>query len=452
MLDKKTIYLTICAFGFGLASTLQIANLSTILQFAGFKSHLISYLWLIAPMTGLICQPIIGILSDNMHSKYGRRRPLFLFSTVCGVCGIIFLPFTSNWLLLILLIILLDIGANGNAQLARALILDLTKGKQRTQAFSWSSALSGLGSMFGGMLPWLLINIFHFSNKPEYKQMLPLYIKYTFLIGAFLYLFFSCITLLMVKENKTKKNPNQQAVYKKLFSFGKNMVVSVKKLPLLFWDLSYILLFAWIATFSVWNYLNINIAQTIFDMPHHLSDNLEKTGSYLAQANVWTSTYMGILQLSSTLFAFLIPIINKHFSIQRIFSFGLLVGGISLIIITWTTNTHIIALLMILYGITWSTLTICPYDIFAKIIPKTNNGYYMGIINIAIVLPQILTGLFLGSIYKFAFSQQASKIILMAGLLLIIGALFSLRKQFNKKSKPHSLLRTKRLKMRFREN
>ena len=88
MLDKKILYLTICAFGFGLASTLQIANLSTTLQFAGFKSHLITYLWLIAPITGLICQPIIGLVSDNMHSKFGRRRPLFLLSKLMVLYGI----------------------------------------------------------------------------------------------------------------------------------------------------------------------------------------------------------------------------------------------------------------------------------------------------------------------------------------------------------------------------
>lgn len=436
MRDKETFYLTLCAFGFGLASTLQIANLSTILQFAGFKSHLISYLWIIAPVTGLICQPVIGILSDNMHSRFGRRRPLFLISTLFGLCGILFLSFTTSSLLLILLIILLDVGTNGNAQLSRALILDLTKGKQRTRAFSWSCALSGLGSIFGGMLPWLLINVLHFSNKPEYKGVLPLYVKYTFVISAIFYLISSCVTLVMVKEKKATKNNNQSAAYQILLFFKRDMIVSIRKLPLLFWDLSYILLFAWIAIFSVWNYLNIDIAQILFQMPASVNENLDKTGSYLTRANVWTSTYIGILQLSSTLFAFLIPVLNKHFSIQRIFSFGLLMGGMSLIAITCTANTYVIAVLIIFYGMTWSTLTICPYDIFATFIPEKNNGYYMGIINIAIVFPQILAGLFLGSVYRLVFSHQASRIILMAGLFLIISALFSLRKQFNKKQGP----------------
>jgi maltose/moltooligosaccharide transporter len=428
----KNFYLTICAFGFGLVSTIQIANLTTILQFAGFQSHLITYLWILAPITGLICQPIIGIISDNMHSKFGRRRPLFLVSTVLGLCGVLFLPFTSHPLLLILLIILLDLGANGNAQLSRALILDLTTGKERTRAFSWSSALSGLGSLCGGMLPWLLIHIFHFSNQPEYKGLLPLYIKYTFVISAFFYLFFSCITLFMIKEKKTNKNLNKSQFDNVFLFFKKNTIKSIKKLPNIFWDLSYILLFAWIAVFSVWNFLNIDIAQTVFQMPTTSVDDMNKTGSYIAQANIWTSTYIGILQLSSTIFAFLIPFLNKYLRIQQVFTLGLFSGGISLILITATSNKYTIAILMVLYGVSWATLTICPYDIFAKIIPKKNNGYYMGIINMAVVIPQIVTGLFLGPLYKFVFSQQASKIILMAGFLLMVSALLSMRRQFNK--------------------
>jgi maltose/moltooligosaccharide transporter len=115
-----------------------------------------------------------------------------------------------------------------------------------------------------------------------------------------------------------------------------------------------------------------------------------------------------------------------------VFTLGLFSGGISLILITATSNKYTIAILMVLYGVSWATLTICPYDIFAKIIPKKNNGYYMGIINMAVVIPQIVTGLFLGPLYKFVFSQQASKIILMAGFLLMVSALLSMRRQFNK--------------------
>jgi maltose/moltooligosaccharide transporter len=429
MINKKIFYLTICSFGIGLASTLQIANLSTILQFAGFKAHVIGYLWLIAPLTGMICQPVIGLLSDNLYTQYGRRRPLFLASTLMGFLGLLFLPFTQSSILLIALIVLLDIGANGNAQLARALILDLTRGKERVKSFSWATALAGLGAMSAGVLPWILLHFCSFAQGEAYQ--LPAYIRATFLTGAILYLFFSLITFFMVKERNVKKRYGSQITYKDLLPFAK-IIAAMKKLPGGFWKLSYTLFFAWIAIFSLWNYLNIDIAQAILHMPPMVTDDLEKSGRYLAQANVLTSFYFSILQLSSTLFALSIPALNRRFSIKQIFTMGLMIGGFSLIIMALTSNKYFMVLLMIFYGITWATLSICPYDIFAKLISKKNYGFYMGIFNLAIVLPQIIIGLFLGVIFKYFFSSQAYHIILMAGIFLLASSLFNLKQRLRK--------------------
>ncbi|MBA2649574.1 MAG: MFS transporter [Legionella sp.] len=428
MNKNKIFYLAICAFGYGLATNLQVANLSTILQFSGFKSHFISYLWLIAPITGMIIQPIIGLLSDSMNSPYGRRRPLFLISTLLGVFSLVCLPYAHSTALIILLIILLDIGANGNAQLSRALILDTAHKSERTKAFSWSTALAGLGAMSAGALPWILIHVFHFSSAAEVKTDLPLYVNYTFIIGALCYLLASMVTLIMVREEEfTAPKTNKKIGFLHTIQGLKE---SIHSFPIEFWKLSYILFFAWMAIFAVWNYLNLDIAQTVFGMPVKLTDNLEKSSGYLNHANVLSSNYFGLLQLSSTLFALMIPSLNRVFEINKLFAIGLGLGGLSLVGIAFTANTSLIAILIIFYGIGWATLSTCPYTIFGDMIPEKNIGYNMGIFNILIVFPQIVIGLTLGTIYKYLFINNASMVILMAGFFLLIAMFLSFNSCF----------------------
>lgn len=432
-MNRRTMfYLTICAFGFGLASNLQVANLSTILQFSGFKSHIISYLWLIAPITGMFIQPIIGVLSDNIHSRYGRRRPLFLISTSLGVFSLVCLPFAHETLYIVLLIILLDIGGNGNAQLSRALILDNANEKDRTKAFSWSTALAGLGALSGGALPWVLINLFNFSNAAQANNQLPTYVEYTFVIGAVCYLVTSLVTLFFVKEKivpaaTTKLNFNVIHLTK---AFNK----SLRQLPADFWKLSYILFFGWIAIFSVWNYLTIDIAQTVFHMPSHITDDIGQSSFYLTQANVLSSNYFGLLQLSSTVFALFIPYLNRFFKINHIFALGLGMGGFSLIAIALSTNSLVIAVFIAFYGIGWATLSTCPYTMFGNMISDKNIGYNMGIFNLAIVIPQIIIGLCLGFVYKHLFMNYAPLVILVAGCSLIIAMFLSFNSYFKEKS------------------
>lgn len=418
-MNKKFFYLSISAFGFSLAGMLQVTYLSTLLQFAGFKSHLISYLWLVPPITGLICQPLIGLLSDNVHTKFGRRRPFFIFSTLSGVLGLLLLPFTHHFLLLLMLIILLDIGTNGNSQILRAFILDVTKGQDRIKALSWTSALGSLGAVFGCLLPWILIHLLSFSTVPV-KQGLPFYIQLIFMLGAGIYFACAFITLITIKEPVIfKQNLKITFLLKDLFR-------ALTKLPKKFLELSYVLFFVWIAFFSVWNYLNIAVAQTILHMPVEWTDNLERSGAYLSRANVWTAGYFGIVQLSSTLFAFFIPWLNKRLSTSKILTIGLMSGGLSLILISLSIDKYHIVFFTIFYGIAWAILQTCPYDIFATLIPKKNNGYYLGIFNIAVVLPQILTGLTLGLIYQYIFLNKAFMVILMSGICLLIGLFLNL--------------------------
>jgi maltose/moltooligosaccharide transporter len=408
-----------------MATNLQIAHLSIILQFSGFESYIISYFWLIPPLIGLFIQPILGLISDNVRTRFGNRKPIFFISTLLGVVSVIYLPLAHDTLFIIFLIILLNIGINGSGQIARILILETIKEEDQTLAFSWATALGGLGAATAGILPWVVASIPNFSNQSAINGVLPRHIYFSFIIGAVCYLLTSLITLVMVKEkNRDMTEPIEVSNSTSLLLW-KFICLSFKRFPAEFWKLSYVLFFAWTAMFAIWNYLHISIAQNLFHMPIHITDNIQLSAPYLAQANLWTSNYFGIMYITSTFVAFIIPYINNFITINRIFILGLGIGGLALTFIAFSTNNLLTIILMGLFGISWATITTCPYTIFSGMLPTSNKGYYMGIFNIIIVIPQIITGLFLGYIYKYLFFKNAAYVVIFAGICLFISMFLS---------------------------
>lgn len=427
MIDRENLYLTACAFGLGLSGALEVANLSTILQLSGIKAHLISYLWLIAASIGFFTQLTVGILSDNLYTRFGQKRPLFVFCTLACFIGILGLPFARTTFYLIVFILLLNLGLNGNLQLLHLLILDLKEAKAKTKAFIWLGGLSGLGAMTGGLLPWLFVNVFHFPRKIT-QHILPDYLYLTFVIGAILFFLSSLITFLTIKESIGQQVVLKKIKVKEIILLGKTLCYSLWNFPK-FLGISYSLLFAWGAVFSFCTYLSIFIAQLIYHMPSTLVDDYQAIQVYLTKANVLASNYVSLFQTSSLCFSFLILYLNKHYTIQQIFTVSLLAGGLSFILMTLFANPYIMSIFIIIYGATWASLAICPFAIFAQVVPKENKGFHFGLLNTMTVIPQVIMGLCVGKIYKYVFLNHASYIMIMAGFGFLASAYFSFREQ-----------------------
>lgn len=425
---RHIFYLTVCVFGISMSTILQIAHLSIILQFAGFGSHVISYFWLIPPLIGLFIQPILGLISDNVHTRFGNRKPILVISTLLGVVSVIFLPLAHDTLLIIFLIILFNIGINGGALIVCIFIFETIREEERTLAFSWATALGGLGAATAGILPWAVTIKLNLTNQPALNGALPRPIYYSFIIGAICYVLSSLITLVMIKEKNRDKMEPSDISFSTLVLFWKSLCLSFNKFPSAFWKLSHTLFFSWAAIFAIWNYLNISIAQTVFHMPIDITDNIQLSAPYLARANLWTSNYFGIMYITSTLFALVIPYINNFISINRIFTLGLSIGSLALTCIAFSTNNLLTFILMGFFGISWATITTCPFAIFSRMLPETSNkGYYLGLFNSVIVIPQIITGLFLGYIYKYLFFKNAAYVVMFAGICLFISVFLSVK-------------------------
>ncbi len=417
----KIINIVICSFGFSFASTMQFANLSTILQFMGFHDQYLSLIWLIAPLTGIISQPIIGIISDNLETSYGKRLPIFFTSSLLATVALLVLPFYNSVLFVISMILFLEIGTNGNNQLQKVLILELLPKKQHTLAFSLSTAISGIGALLAAIIPFILVKIFNITNLVTHNHLPPPSLQYGFTISAIIYFCFCLWTIIGTKE-KNKKFEKKKQTLIMLFHFNNIL----KRLPRVFWEISIIQFFTWIAVFTVWNYLTLAIAQNIFHLPIHESNNLEVAKSYLSIAILWAGIYYGAFQISSTLFSLFIPILNRFFSMFVIYFISLFIGGISLLFIVVIHNPYIMIVPMLFYGFVWGAVLTCPYDIISNSIPDNYSGLYMGIFNLTVTIPQIVAGLFLGYLLSKVFYDQAINLILIAGICLLLSALIIL--------------------------
>src|SRR5689334_19917201 len=166
-------------FGWGL----QMANMSAIYEYLGAKADQIPMLWLAAPLTGLIVQPIIGHASDRTWNRLGRRRPYFLAGAILSSLALVLMPRCSSLWMAAGLLWILDASINISMEPFRAFVADLLPESQRTRGFAMQSLFIGLGAVVASALPWMLTNIFHLHAGTD-SGAIPLTVRLSFYIGA----------------------------------------------------------------------------------------------------------------------------------------------------------------------------------------------------------------------------------------------------------------------------
>src|SRR5690242_7826404 len=147
-------------FGWGL----QMANMSAIYEYLGARADQIPILWLAAPLTGLIVQPIIGHASDRTWTRLGRRRPYFLAGAILSSLALLAMPRCSTLWMAAGLLWILDASINISMEPFRAFVADMLPEEQRTRGFAMQSVFIGLGAIAASALPWLFRNVFHVTE------------------------------------------------------------------------------------------------------------------------------------------------------------------------------------------------------------------------------------------------------------------------------------------------
>lgn len=419
--------------GIQMGFALQNANASRILQIFGADVHELSWFWVVAPLTGLIVQPIIGYYSDRTWTKLGRRRPYFLTGALLASMGLILMPnadmFTAFLPALWVgagMLMIMDASFNVAMEPFRALVADLLPSDQRTLGFSVQTILIGIGAVIGSWLPYALSNWFGVTNNAAEGEV-PLNLLLSFVIGAGVLVASILVTVFTTKEYTPEETAqfSAPASEAEIAAEEKTSLLDIfsdfKKMPLTMRQLSSVQFFSWFGLFGMWVFSTPAIAHHIYGL------SLDDHGSAYQIAGDWVGILFGVYNAVSAVYAFFLPAIAKKIGRKLTHAVSLAFGGLGLISIYFVPNENWLFLSMFGIGIAWASILAMPYAILAGSIPAKKMGVYMGIFNFFIVIPQIINAIIGGPIVKYFYGGNPIYALIISGISLLIAAILVVR-------------------------
>jgi maltose/moltooligosaccharide transporter len=422
-------------FGFAL----QGGFMSRIFQTLGAEESSIPLLWIAAPLTGLIVQPIIGFLSDNTwHSRLGRRKPYFLIGAILSSLALFFVPYSSTLWIAAGFLWILDASINISMEPFRALVADKLPDSQRSYGFVTQTLIIGIGTWIASNLPYFVSSL-GVSDVAD-PGIIPDSVKVAFAIGAgvfFLSILYTILTTSEYPPKDLKKFRNQQK--KDIISMLKEFTSHYTDMPLIMKKLGIIQFFSWFAFFTMWSMANPAITEHIFKSPvpviseFDLSDKVEleqynsQNLSFQKASNL-TGSYMGTYGLSSMLFALILTIYTSKKRINRkmIHLWSLIIGGIGFISFYFISDHTYLILSFALIGISWGSILSMPYAMLSSSVKEESMGTSMGIFNMFIVIPQIIAAIGGINILSSLIGEEPIFSMIIAGLALIIAGFLNL--------------------------
>jgi maltose/moltooligosaccharide transporter len=402
-------------FGIQFGWSLQMGNMSAIYEFLGATPEQIPGLWLAAPMTGLLVQPIIGYFSDRTwHPKLGRRRPFFLVGAILSSCLLFVMPNAGSIWIAAGVLWILDSSINVTMEPFRAFVADNLDEKQRSRGFAMQSMFIGLASFIAGYLPQLLVNWFHVSREKT-NGSIPQNILLSFYIGGVVFLLSVLYTVFKSKEyppsaTKESTEENKNGIVKEILDSLVHMPVQMKRLAL-------VNFITWPGLFLMWFYYSTGVASQLFHGDPITSSDIYTMG--LEHAN----TTSAILNLVTFGFSFSLPFLVSKLGKKLTHTTCLLIGGIGLISVYYVQEPNLLYVSMGLVGIAWASILSMPYSMLSSFIPVQKMGIYMGIFNFFIVLPEILASIFFGKIMSTYLHNDRLMAVQIGGFLLVLAGI-----------------------------
>jgi maltose/moltooligosaccharide transporter len=417
-------------FGVQIAYALQSANISRIFATLGADPHQLSFFWVLPPLMGMVVQPIIGKYSDKTWCSLGRRKPYLLVGAIIAILVMIMLPnagdfsFTQSvflglnaamWFGLFSLMFL-DTSINIAMQPFKMMVGDMVNEEQKGLAYSIQSFLCNAGSLAGYIFPILFTWVGIANTAPE--GMVPDSVKWSFYVGAALLILCVLYTFFTVKE----LNPQEYAAFHgldKAKEEKKEDAGFIKLLinaPSTFWTVGLVQFFCWAAFLFMWTYSNGAIASQCFGW-----DGLNTAAQPFQDAGNWVGVCFAIQAVGSMLWALLIPVLEKRFTMKGAYAISLIVGAIGFASTIFINNQYILLLSYALIGAAWAAMLAIPFTILTNSLKGDNMGYYLGLFNGTICLPQIVAALIGGVLLQLIGGSQSGMMVL-AGLFLILGA------------------------------
>lgn len=423
-------------FGIQFGFALQNANVSRIFQTLGADLDKIAILWIAAPFTGLVIQPIIGYISDRTwHPFWGRRRPFFFIGAILASIALFLMPNSYALWMAATLLWVLDASINISMEPFRAFVGDKLPPSQRTTGFAMQTFFIGFGAVIASLLPYIFTNVFRIPNTAA-QGVVPDSVKYSFYIGGFI--FFSAVmwTVFSSKEDPPdnilafeEEKKNAQGVGH-MFA---EIIQGIGSMPRTMIQLAVVQFFTWLAFFSMWIYTSASVAQNVYGTTDTTSKAFQDAGDWVG---VMFMVYNGV----SALAAFLLPLLAAKISRRFTHMICLILGGIGLISIFFIKDNHMLLFSMALVGLGWASTLTMPYAILAGALPANKMGFYMGVFNFFIVIPQILAAAILGFFVKHVFNDESIYALLVGGISMIIAGLLNVIVNEHYKETPEEII------------
>jgi maltose/moltooligosaccharide transporter len=408
-------------FGIQFGFALQNANVSRIFQTLGADIDKIGILWIAAPLTGLLVQPIIGYWSDRTwHRKWGRRRPFFFLGAILSSIALFLMPeATVLWMAAVLLWVL-DASINISMEPFRAFVGDKLPSSQRTTGFATQTFFIGLGAVIASLLPYIFTNVFNMSNTAPEGQIGDS-VKYSFYIGAvvfFVSVLWTVFTSDELPPTDLEKWEIEKSETKGLFKALSEITTGIFTMPATMLQLAVVQFFTWFAFFSMWIYTTPAIAQNAYGTVDAASKPYQDAGD-------WVGVMFTVYSAVSAITAFLLPMLAKQIGRKYTHMICLVIGGIGLLSLIYIKSPTILLIPMVAVGLAWSSTLTMPYSILAGALPPSKMGFYMGVFNFFIVIPQLIASAILGYIIKDIFHEQAIYALVIGGVAMVIGGILN---------------------------
>jgi maltose/moltooligosaccharide transporter len=486
-------------FGIQFGFELQNSNVSRIFETLGANKDEIPILWIAAPLTGLLVQPIIGYLSDRTwHPYWGRRRPFFFIGAILATIALFIMPNSPTLWIAGGMLWILDASINISMEPFRAFVGDKLPPSQRTSGFAMQSFFIGIGSVIAALLPWVFTNWFNMSNTAAAGK-IPDSVKWSFYLGGLAFLGSVLYTVFTTKEfppesiekfRQEKKETTFMDAVKETFGGIFRMPGTMKQLAL-------VQFFTWFALFAMWIYAtnavtankyNMKVDQALVNKMANavsseilkeenskdpkkkknlssLQGDLEEIRKYRSDQNPvtisvnlanyfsdssnnqvsatdkaeltrvqkeynngadWLNVCSSVRNGVAALFAFIIPMIAYRTNRKITHMICLIIGGLGLLSIYFISNPTFIIISMGMVGIAWASILSMPYAMLSNALPAHRMGYYMGVFNFFIVIPQIVAASILGFFTMNLFHANTLNTVALGGVSMIIAGLLTL--------------------------
>jgi maltose/moltooligosaccharide transporter len=401
-------------FGWGL----QMANMSAIYEYLGAQADQIPILWLAAPLTGLLVQPIVGLASDRTWGPLGRRRPYFLAGALLSSAALILMPRCSALWMAAGLLWVLDASINISMQPFRAFVSDLLPESQCTRGFAMQSLLIGLSTVIASALPWMLTNVLH-RTEAHIAGTIPFTVRLSFYTGAAAFLGAVLWTVFTTKEYPPENMEEFRRQKTERAGFGaaaREILLSIREMPRTMRELAWVQISTWLGLFCMWLYFPVAVARNVF--------GASDTNSPLYSAGVeWAGVCFGMYSLVCFGFSFVLPWLARKFGRKATHAFCLVCGGLGLLSVAVIHSKFPLLLSMTGVGIAWASTLSMPFSILSGSLPEGKTGVYMGIFNSFVVIPEITAALGFGWIMGHLLNNNRIAAVVAGGVFFLLAAL-----------------------------